>query len=138
MALLACNRAGEPQPPSPLARETTPATAAPAETSKPPAATTPVVPERFTALGTEPFWAAEVAGERLTYTTPEDQAGQTVAVARTASAQSVEFSGTLAGKPLALTLSKGPCSDGMSDTVYPLHAVRRLGDEVQRGCARPD
>src|SRR5688500_12611837 len=76
------------------------------------------LPEQFTALGTEPFWAAKVTGDRLIYMTPEDQAGQTIAIAREDGAKLVELSGTLAGKPLALIISKGPCSDGMSDVVY--------------------
>jgi len=94
------------------------------------------LPDTFTALGTEPFWAAKVAGDRLTYMTPEDQAGQTIAVDREDGAELVELSGTLAGKPLALTIGKGPCSDGMSDVVYRWSVERRLGDDVQRGCAR--
>ena len=94
------------------------------------------LPDTFTALGTEPFWAAKVAGNRLTYMTPEDQAGQTIAVARKDGAELVELSGTLAGKPLALTITKGPCSDGMSDVVYRWSVERRLGDDVQRGCGR--
>lgn len=96
------------------------------------------VPARFTALGTEPFWAAKVDGARLTYTTPLDEAGRTIVVTRRATATSVEIDGTLTGRRLTLTVTAGPCSDGMSDTVYPLSVVRRVGDAVQSGCARPD
>lgn len=97
------------------------------------------LPDTFTALGTEPFWAAKVSGGRLTYMTPEDQAGRTIAIDRKDGADLVELRGTLAGKPLALTITKGPCSDGMSDVVYRWSVERRLGDDVQRGCARlPD
>jgi uncharacterized membrane protein len=98
----------------------------------------PALPERFRALGTEPFWAAKVAGTRLTYLTPDDQAGQTIEVARTASGGRAELAGTLAGQPLVLTIAAGPCSDGMSDRVYPFSVVRRLGEDEQRGCAAPD
>ena len=94
------------------------------------------LPGTFTALGTEPFWAAKVADGRLTYMTPEDQAGQTIAINREDGAELVEFRGTLAGKPLALAITRGPCSDGMSDVVYRWSVERRLGDDVQRGCAR--
>ena len=94
------------------------------------------LPDTFTALGTEPFWAAKVVGGRLTYMTPENQAGQTIPVSRKDGAELVELRGTLAGKPLALTITKGPCSDGMSDVVYRWSVERRLGDDVQRGCAR--
>jgi uncharacterized membrane protein len=42
----------------------------------------------------------------------------------------------LDGKALRLTVTKGPCSDGMSDTVYPFSVDRLLGNDLQRGCAR--
>jgi uncharacterized membrane protein len=110
--------------------------ASPSKEAAPPTTAGLALPDTFTALGTEPFWAAKVAGDRLTYMTPEDQAGQTIAVVREDGAELVELRGTLAGKPLALTISKGPCSDGMSDVVYRWSVERRLGDDVQRGCAR--
>ena len=141
--LAACGQASQPAPESsvsPPGETSAPATqtAAPSSAAPPPAAGL-ALPDTFTALGTEPFWAAKVVGERLTYMTPEDQAGQTIAVEREDGAELVEFRGTLAGKPLALTISKGPCSDGMSDVVYRWSVERRLGKDVQRGCARlPD
>jgi len=138
-----CGRSSEPDPEaSPPPSETSAAAIEPsASPSREPSpiATGLGLPDTFTALGTEPFWAAKVAGDRLTYMTPEDQAGQTIAVEREDGAELVELSGTLAGKPLALTITKGPCSDGMSDVVYRWSVERRLGDDVQRGCARrPD
>lgn len=96
------------------------------------------MPSTFTAIGTEPFWAAKVAAQRLTYSTPEDQGGQTIAVIRNPSAEFVEFLGTLGDKPFTLRVTKGPCSDGMSDTVYPFSVERRIGGDRQRGCARVD
>ena len=95
------------------------------------------VPARFTALGTEPFWAAKVDGPRLTYSTPEDQAGQAIAVTRTPRPDRIDVVGLLGGQRMTLTVSAGPCSDGMSDTVYPFAVRRRLGDDEQRGCAKP-
>ena len=94
------------------------------------------VPEPFTALGTEPFWAAKVDGGVLLYQTPEDQAGQRIAVTRRAIGVQTEFSGTLGGATLTLSVGAGPCSDGMSDTVYPHSAKLRIGVQELNGCAK--
>ena len=130
-------------PPSPEPASTVTATAADPPAPIPSASQlaretpAPAVPARFTALGTEPFWAAKVDGERLIYITPEDQAGQAIPVTRRTDGAFVELKGTLAGQRLALTIFAGRCSDGMSDTVYPFAVRRRLGDDEQRGCAKP-
>ena len=135
--LAGCGERAQPvtQPPG---TSVAPQAAVAAASSPAPAAAALRLPARFTALGTEPFWAAKVDGDRLTYLTPEDQVGRPVAVARTSQGDSVEFAATLAGKRLTLTVSAGPCSDGMSDTVYPFAVRRRHGDDEQRGCGRPD
>ncbi|QGN54663.1 hypothetical protein [Novosphingobium sp. Gsoil 351] len=96
------------------------------------------LPGRFTALGTEPFWAAKVDGDRLTYSTPLDQRGRVVAVTRTAGPGFADIGGLLDGRPLRLRVTAGPCSDGMSDTVYPFSVERSVGPATERGCARPD
>ena len=98
----------------------------------------PQPPQRFTALGTEPFWSAQVDGARLTYRTPEDQRGQTITVSRTVTGSQVELRGTLGHAELVLTVRAGVCSDGMSDVVYPFTVLRLLGADQQRGCARAD
>lgn len=93
------------------------------------------MPDRFTALGTEPFWAAEIDGATLLYKTPEDQAGARVAVTRRLVGEAVELRGELAGAPLILTITAGRCSDGMSDRVYSYRVARQVGGDLQRGCA---
>ena len=47
------------------------------------------------------------------------------------------YSGTLDGQPFVLTLTAGTCSDGMSDTVYPLSAALTVNGEQRQGCANP-
>ena len=95
-----------------------------------------VLPARLRATGTEPFWGADVAGTTLTYSTPDFPAGAKITVARRAGPDFVEFTGTLDGKPLTLRVIAGPCSDGMSDRVYPYAVTREIGPDMERGCAR--
>lgn len=146
LALAACSR--EPQP-APSANESPVETgseapvpmaaATPLPVPPPPAApAAPDLPARFRATGTEPFWGAAVDGGSLSYSTPEFPDGMRVDVTRKVEDGSVTFSGTIDGKPLQLAVSAGPCSDGMSDTVYPWSVTRTIGPDIQRGCAREE
>lgn len=94
------------------------------------------IPPSFRAIGTEPFWSASVAGETLTWSSP-DQAGDVIVpVIRTDGDGKATVSGMLEGRPLELDVRFATCSDGMSDTVYPLSVTRRLGSDLHEGCAR--
>lgn len=111
---------------------------APANLAEPPAApplTQPTARYRFT--GNEPFWGGTIDGTTILYQTPEDQAGQTIAATVTTEGATTRYSGTLEGRPFVLKLTPGTCSDGMSDTVYPLHAVLAVRGEARQGCANP-
>lgn len=88
---------------------------------------------RFT--GTEPFWGGTVSSGQLVYSTPENQAGETIAVRRFAGNNGLGFSGRRNGAPLDLTITPGSCSDGMSDRTYPFTATLKLGEEQRNGCA---
>lgn len=88
----------------------------------------------FRATGTEPFWGVNVVGARLTYTTPDDPAGQVMEGERRRIEDGVEISGTHAGKPFALTVVAGDCNDGMSDNAYELVSTFRYGDLEYKGC----
>jgi hypothetical protein len=79
---------------------------------------------------------ADIDGTVLTYSTPDFPAGAKITVARRAGPDFVEFAGTLDGKPLTLRIAAGPCSDGMSDRVYPYAVTREIGPDIERGCAR--
>ncbi|MFM2370963.1 MAG: hypothetical protein RIS85_685 [Pseudomonadota bacterium] len=72
----------------------------------------------------------------MTYTTPDTPDGATFPVKHRASEGGVIFAGVIDGKPIELEVSDATCSDGMSDTVYPFAVVRRIGPDIQRGCAR--
>jgi uncharacterized membrane protein len=88
--------------------------------------------------GTEPFWGGQVAGENLTYQTPEDQAGQQLKVERFAGQNGVSFSADLEGQPFVLAVTPGRCSDGMSDRAYPFTVTLQVKGEQRQGCAWTD
>jgi len=85
-------------------------------------------------VGTEPFWGGQVAGTRLTYTTPDNPDGTTIAVERFAGRGGLSFSGALDGAALELAVTALACSDGMSDRAYPFTVTLRLGEDVRGGC----
>ena len=92
------------------------------------------------ALGTEPFWAAEVEGRCVTYKTPEDQQGTRVWTHVDTGPQGPVWNGALNGREFQLIVKPaGPqgCSDGMSDKTYPMDAVLRVEGETRNGCAEP-
>ena len=91
---------------------------------------------RFT--GTEPFWGGSVTGNRLTYSTPENQAGTTITVERFAGRNGLSFNGTLDGGDFIMAVTPGACSDGMSDRSYPFTVMLKLPGETRNGCAWSD
>lgn len=136
LLLVACQPSQPPADPAPPAAVVAPATPA-AET--PSAKRVPgqeaVEPLRiFRAFGTEPFWGVNVEGTRLTYTTPENQAGVVMEGTRKTLADGVEITGEHDGKPFVLTVGNGTCSDGMSDNTYSLVATFRFGEIDYKGC----
>ena len=136
LLLVACQPSQPPADPAPPAAVVAPATPA-AET--PSAKRVPgqenVEPLRiFRAFGTEPFWGVNVEGTRLTYTTPENQAGVVMEGTRKTLADGVEISGQHDGKPFVLTVSNGTCSVGMSDNTYSMVSTFRYGDIDYTGC----
>jgi uncharacterized membrane protein len=88
--------------------------------------------------GTEPFWGGQVAGQTLTYTTPENQSGETVAVERFAGRNGISFSGELGATPFVMAVTPGTCSDGMSDRAYPFTVTLQVKGEMREGCAWTD
>lgn len=111
---------------------------APANLAEPVAAPPAAQPTaRYIFTGTEPFWGGTVDGLTIHYQTPEDQAGKTIAATMTKEGATSRYSGELDGKPFILKLTPGTCSDGMSDTTYPLHAALAVRGEPRQGCATP-
>ena len=94
--------------------------------------------EKVHFTGTEPFWGGEVSDGVLTYTTPENQAGEMVAVDRLDGRNGISFSGELADMPFVMAVTPGQCSDGMSDRSYPFTVTLQVRGELRKGCAWTD
>lgn len=86
-------------------------------------------------LGTEPFWAIDIADQDLVLTRP-DVADVTASVASPiVTGTTAVYTGTTdSGQTVVLTLIATECSDGMSDRLYPLTARVELGEETLNGC----
>ena len=130
LALAACDKAPAPAP-TPTATVAPPAIPSPTLTPTP----TSFLPAEFRALGTEPFWSANVMPGKLVWSSPDDAQATTIAVERRDGSAKVRLAGRLKGAALALEVMPGPCSDGMSDRVYPFTAVLTIGGEARQGCA---
>ena len=90
------------------------------------------------AIGTEPFWAAQIEGRCVTYSHPEDQQGTRVWTRFTATPNGGVWTGSLGGRQFELRTRAAPgCSDGMSDKSYPVAADLLVHGEQRRGCAEP-
>ena len=133
LLLVACQPSQPPADPAPPAAVVAPAAETPSAKRVP--GQENVEPLRiFRAFGTEPFWNVNVEGDRLTFTTPDDQVGIAMQGSRRAVDRGIELHGTHAGKAFTLSVTPGECSDGMSDNVYALSARFRFGDMDYAGC----
>jgi putative lipoprotein len=92
----------------------------------------------FRAVGNEPGWFLEIDqqkwmrvlyayGERMV-TTPVPMPSTEGSVTR--------YQASGSGHALDITISDGPCSDGMSDQSYPLTVAVNLDGTELRGCGR--
>lgn len=91
--------------------------------------------ETIRLIGTEPFWGGQIAGDMLTWSTPENIDGEQIAVIRFAGRGGLSFSGELADATFDIAITPNPCSDGMSDRTYPYTATVQLGEQQLNGCA---
>jgi len=100
-----------------------------------------VLPDSVTleALGTEPFWNVEVTRRAIVYRDPENPRVVFFADAGAMTEAGMTFHSSRADSTpgrIEIDILPGPCSDGMSDTQYPLSATVRLDGRLLKGCAR--
>ena len=91
----------------------------------------------FRGLGTEPFWSLDVAGGAAPSMQLALDMGErpiTVAQATQLPARA-GFDGVAdAGSVVELRITRGTCSDGMSDQAYPASITLKVGAETFAGC----
>ena len=91
--------------------------------------------ETISFTGTEPFWGGEAVGASLTYTTIENPDGTQIPVRRFAGNSGLSLSGMIGPDKFDMVITKGECSDGMSDRTYPYTVTLQVGGEQRNGCA---
>ena len=120
-----------------------PAPAPAPDPAPPPPATASVfggldLSQPFMVRGNEPFWAIAVTPALLDYNgvdRPQETAANPGPQVTTAVATYTVT--TSLSNPLVVILTVGPCSDGMSEIVYPLKATVIRPGETLTGCAGP-
>ncbi|WP_375194593.1 membrane-like protein [Sphingobium sp.] len=85
--------------------------------------------DRYRAIGTEPFWAVTVKGSALTLERP-DRAPVRYAVSRHDDKRAIRY----LGEGFSMTVTEGPCSDGMSDSVWSDRVAVAFGEGTLTGC----
>ncbi|WP_231923227.1 COG3650 family protein [Sphingobium cloacae] len=83
----------------------------------------------YRAIGTEPFWAVRVRGSVATLERP-DKPPARFAVARADDRRTVRY----LGEEFSMTVSEGPCSDGMSDSIWSDRVQIAFGEGTLKGC----
>lgn len=83
----------------------------------------------YRAIGTEPFWAVMVQGSTATLERPDQPALQ-FAVSRDEDGRAIRYR----GEGFAMTLTHGPCSDGMSDAIWSDRVQVAFGEGALKGC----
>lgn len=93
----------------------------------------------FRGIGNEPGWLVEVgAGETPVLHAELDYGERKVDVARMQSLSGLlgYVGKTADGVEVKLHLQREDCSDGMSDSIYPVSARLTIGDKTYAGCGR--
>jgi uncharacterized membrane protein len=86
----------------------------------------------YRALGTEPFWAVTVRGDRATLERP-GRAPLPVIVTLTQDRRAMRY----IGEGLTMTVTPGPCSDGMGDTLHADRVQIAFDEGTLKGCGGP-
>jgi uncharacterized membrane protein len=92
--------------------------------------------EPLVAGGTEPFWDIVITGRSVTWSDPETENRTGLVGAPRLSHGKAVWKGEASGVgPFTMTVTRGPCEDGMSEFIYPLTVRVRSADWTLNGCA---
>ncbi len=83
----------------------------------------------YRAIGTEPFWAVAIRGSTAILERP-DKAPLHFSVQVDGDDKAVRYQ----GNGFAMTLTEGPCSDGMSDAIWSDRVQVAFGEGTLKGC----
>ncbi len=83
----------------------------------------------YRAIGTEPFWAVTVRGAAAVLERPDKPP-----VRYTVSRQDDQRTIRYLGESFSMTVSEGPCSDGMSDAIWSDRVQVAFGEGTLKGC----
>lgn len=92
----------------------------------------------LTAVGTEPFWDLKFGRGDLFFHVNEARLRGRFVRPRITRGKAVWTTRTTGGRPMIVTVTPGPCSDGMSDRTYPLTVRVAIGPDRYEGCAASD
>ncbi|WP_236575083.1 MULTISPECIES: COG3650 family protein [unclassified Sphingobium] len=103
------------------------------EIASPPPQTVDTAPlsseTRYRALGTEPFWSVTVKGSVATLERP-GKPPRHFTVSRTDDGRAIRY----LADGFAMTVTEGPCSDGMSDAHWADSVALSFGEGTLKGC----
>jgi uncharacterized membrane protein len=92
--------------------------------------------EPISAVGTEPFWGITIDGRTVDWSDPEiENRTGWVNKPKLTRGKAVWKGRTDGVGAFTITITRGPCSDGMSDFTYPLTARVKTATYTFNGCA---
>ncbi len=91
--------------------------------------------QALTAVGTEPFWDLKFGRGDLFFSVNDAKLRGRFVRPRTTRGKAVWTTRTTGGRPMIVTVTSGPCSDGMSERTYPLTVRVVIGPDRYEGCA---
>lgn len=129
-------------PEAPGGGEAAPPADAPAPEPAPPPAADPGAEFKvdFSVAGNEPFWRIDIKGQTLTLVGPwAENVDPDVATnaGLAATADSAIWTAQAGTTPVVVKVTRGECSDGMSDAKYLYSAEVTWGSETLKGCGFP-